>query len=151
MRTYSVDQLNNMTVVELREICRDNGIPKMAKARKDVIVAALSNFYGGQNQVQATPAAQTDTSRIPYVTANVHSFLKKDNSYQSMISVSCGAASSNYPVVGRTVGFIKATYREILNIDAAAGGVVNGKNVEDSYVLRSGDNLEFVRQAGTKG
>ena len=153
VKKYIRSELEEKTVAELREICRQLEIPKMGKARKDEIIYAISNFYNKTVEISknTTPAAEIDNSKIPYINANVHSFLKKDDTYQSLISVSCGAASSNYPVVGRTVGFIKATYREILNIDSNANGVVNGVLIEDSYILKSGDTLEFVREAGQKG
>jgi hypothetical protein len=77
--------------------------------------------------------------------------LKSDNNYQTLISVSCGAASSNYPVVGKSAGYVKATYREILNIETDAKAIVNGSEVNDSCILKSGDTLEFVRKAGVKG
>jgi hypothetical protein len=130
----------------------------MSKARKSDIIEAIVAFYDLQKPTKpvekdtykAEPVA-TDNSKVPYINANLHSFLKADKTYQTMVSVSCGAASSNYPVVGKSVGFVKATYREILNIVTDSKGVVNGDSVNDSYILKSGDTLEFVRQAGSKG
>lgn len=154
IRIFNNDELLEKTVAELREICKMYDIPKMAKARKDVIIEAIGAFYKSlknANSKETVSKKPVDNSKIPYITANLHSFIEKDDSYKSLISVSCGAASSNYPVVGRSVGFIKATYREILNIETDGVGVVNGVEVQDSYILKSNDVLEFVRQAGRKG
>jgi len=155
MRIFNTEELEAKTVTELRQICGQFGIPKMSKARKDDIIDEIEDFYT-KNIVKEEVdnnenTEEMDESKVPYINAHVHSFLKKDDTYESLVSVSCGASSSNYPVVGRTVGFIKATYREILNIDSTSNGVVNGVSVEDSYVLKSGDTLEFVRDAGSKG
>lgn len=159
MRTYTESELNNKTVAELREICRASNIPGMSKARKDIIVAKIIEGYPKPKNNEATCTTVTtstteknndDNGKLSYINANLHSFLE-NNSYKTLISVSCGASSSNYPVVGRSVGFVKATYKEILNINPEAEGIVNGVKVADSYVMKSGDTLEFVRKAGTKG
>jgi len=154
MRTYTESELNEKTVAELREICRAANIPGMSKARKDIIVGNLLEYYSKSNVTKTTTAGieknNDNKGKLPYVNANLHSFLE-DNTYKTLISVSCGASSSNYPVVGRSVGFVKSTYKEILNIDPASEGIVNGVKVADSYVMKSGDNLEFVRKAGVKG
>ena len=151
MKTYTNSELMEMTVVELRELCRRYNIVGMSKVRKDLLVNAIETYYedAGDNYC-SKETKKEDKSKVPYINANVHSFLKNDT-YQTLISVSCGAASSNYPVVGRSVGFVKATYREILNVETEATGVVNGESVADTYILKSGDNLEFVRKAGSKG
>jgi molybdopterin converting factor small subunit len=150
-KIFTQEQLEGKTVVELRELCRKYKLQSLSKARKDVIVDAIIEYYAGLNPASESKSYPTNNSRIPYVNAHVHSFLDGKDKYQSLITVSCGAASGNYPLVGRTVGFVKATYREILNIDDNANGVVNGKEQVDSYILKSGDSIEFIRKAGTKG
>jgi hypothetical protein len=149
--------LEAKNAAELREICKKYNIVGMSKARKDVMVSAIEAYYKevdpkAPKTSSATKAAPAEnTSKLPFINANLHSFLESNNSYKTLVSVSCGASSSNYPVVGRSVGFVKATYREILNVDNTAKGVVNGDEIADSYILKSGDVLEFVRKAGTKG
>jgi len=154
-KIYTEEELMEKTVAELRELCKGYNIVGMSKARKDDIIETILAFYDETEEYTEDDGNDDNCSdelndKVPYITANVHSILK-NNTYHSLISVSCGAASSNYPVVGRTVGFVKATYREILNVETDAKGVVNGVIVNDSQVLKSGDILEFVRQAGSKG
>jgi len=152
MKKLDRTQLEETTVAELREICKNFGITGMSKARKDDIIDAIEDYYEDnyEDEYVADDTDEPNEEKVPYINAQVHSFLQ-NNEYKSLISVSCGAASSNYPVVGKTVGFVKATYREILNIDTESMSVVNGENTPDSYTLKSGDVLEFVRTAGTKG
>jgi len=155
IKVYTEDQLTEKTVAELREICKKFGIIGMSKERKDVIIASINEFYQDQN----SPEPEEDTyysesapeEKVPYVNAHVHSYLDKNEQYQSLITVSCGAASGNYPLINKSVGFVKATYREILNIDDTSNAIVNGVEKSESYVLKSGDNVEFIRKAGTKG
>ena len=146
--------IEERSVLELREFCRMNEIPKMSKARKDDIIKAIKEFVEAKTAITPktviTNTKTSNTDKIPYLNTNVHTYMK-DKTYESLISVSCGAASSNYPVVGKTIGFVKAIYREILNIDLNSTGIVNGITQQDSYILKNGDVLEFVREAGTKG
>lgn len=153
VKVLTNEQLNKKTVIELRELCRKYDIAGMSKARKEDIIDALESLYSesnGGNDCSNDCYSTSDDSKLPFVNAQLHSFLENDQ-YKTLICVSCGAASNNYPVVGRSVGFVKATYREILNIDDSAEGIVNGVSKSDSYILKSGDILEFVRQAGKKG
>jgi hypothetical protein len=54
-------------------------------------------------------------------------------------------------IAGKTVGKVRGSLKTALNIDEKAKSLVNGKEVNDDYVLQPDDNLEFVRLAGTKG
>jgi hypothetical protein len=52
---------------------------------------------------------------------------------------------------GRTVAEVRGMLSQVLNIDAVAKPIVNGEQVEETYTLTSGDELEFVKASGTKG
>ncbi len=58
---------------------------------------------------------------------------------------------SQLPVVGRTIRAAARSLREVFNIHPDASAYVNGQIVDDAYVLRDGDCLEFVRTLGQKG
>lgn len=53
--------------------------------------------------------------------------------------------------VGHTVKAIKNAYRDTFNIPEIAKAFVDGEEVSDEYVLRSGEALEFVKESGRKG
>ena len=156
IKKMSIGEMEEKTCAELREICKSFKITGMSKARKDVITSALSQFFNtsgnkAENKTEKSSSNSAPTGRIGEIDAKLHSVLMNNNTYDTIISVSCGAASSKYPVAGRTAGFVKATYREILNIETTSKSIVNGDEVSDNYVLQKGDVLEFVRQAGRKG
>ena len=67
------------------------------------------------------------------------------------IQVSCGASSGAFPVEGKNVREVGEFLREVLNVDKLSTGLVNGKEVQGDYVLKSGDNLEFMKPSGRKG
>jgi hypothetical protein len=133
----------------LTRLCGAAGIAGMSKKRKDVIIDAILKAQ----TVQSDPDEYTSDSndRLASTSATVFSRSKDNEEYKTYISVSCGAASANYPVVGKTVAFVKDQYSEILNIESLSLNLVNGKEVDSSYVLKSTDVLEFVKKAGVKG
>jgi hypothetical protein len=67
------------------------------------------------------------------------------------IKVSYGVHSLDAAIAGKSVGEVRQALREPLNIDPRALALVNGRDVAASYVLKEGDQLEFVRLAGEKG
>ncbi len=73
------------------------------------------------------------------------------NKTTTTVHVSCGASSGNFPVAGRTVKEVGEFLREVLNVDSLSTGLVNGKDVDAGYVIKPGDNLEFLKPAGKKG
>lgn len=52
---------------------------------------------------------------------------------------------------GKTVGSVRKSLRDAFNIPGDATALVGGKEVGDDFVLASGQNLEFVKEAGVKG
>lgn len=52
---------------------------------------------------------------------------------------------------GRTVSDVRRTHSATLNIPTNATAFVDGEQVTNDYILEDGDELEFVRPAGTKG
>ena len=157
-RTYTYDALTTVkTVPELRAIARELGIPRMRKARREVIV---NSILEAQNSVQE-PAPQTSnvSSGVTPLTALDGEFtavLNRPNGENgsrttTTIRVSCGANADRFPVSGKSVGQVSELLREVLNVDRMAQGIVNGRPVEDDYVLQSGDTLEFLKPAGRKG
>ena len=52
---------------------------------------------------------------------------------------------------GKTVGSVKKSLREVFNIPGDAEALIEGKAVQDDFILEGGMNLEFVKEAGVKG
>lgn len=151
----SREELNEKSVIELRELCKKYNITGVSKERKSNIIDYIMNYY--ENYKSHTKESKKETVAINndkkpgIISTNIYSVLNEDNTYKSIVSVSSGAASGNYMVVGKTTGYVKELYKEILNIDTTAEPIVNGEKVLNSYVLKSGDVLEFLKPAGVKG
>jgi hypothetical protein len=67
------------------------------------------------------------------------------------VRVSYGVHHLDAAIAGKSVGEVRQALKEPLNIDPRALALVNGRDVASSYVLKEGDQLEFVRLAGEKG
>ncbi len=67
------------------------------------------------------------------------------------VKVSYGVHSLEAAIAGKSVGEVRQTLKEPLNIDPRALALVNGRDVAATYLLKEGDQLEFVRLAGEKG
>ncbi|MDP2045137.1 MAG: hypothetical protein Q8L00_02875 [Deltaproteobacteria bacterium] len=69
----------------------------------------------------------------------------------AMVKVSYGVHNLEAAIAGKSVSEVRQSLREPLNIDPRALALVNSRDVAASYILKQGDQLEFVRLAGEKG
>jgi hypothetical protein len=65
--------------------------------------------------------------------------------------VIAGAHLQSLPLVNQTVHTARQLLQASMNIGPQAMALVNGRPVTPEAVLRQGDTLEFVHQAGEKG
>jgi len=158
-RNYTSSQLEEMTVIQLRNMCQDFGIAGMSKKRKDIIIENLMiKMDKPATSVSMTKAPSSSPSSSKDEVYNgipTTVIITPDNSsrtgYSGTVRVSCGASSSKYNVVGKSVGAVSEILRGVLNIPTGANGIVNGENVRDSIILKDGDVLEYLKVAGKKG
>jgi len=69
----------------------------------------------------------------------------------SQVRVLYGVHAIEASLAGRTVADVRQALRQALNISPQAVAVVDGREVEEGFVLLAGQQLEFVRLAGEKG
>ena len=153
--TFTKDQLEAKTAVELKRMCVDElAIPGMTKKAKDVVIDSILGKFGASKATVAKAA--TPAAAIAGVAFNAQSVLTKPGApfgskTSTTIQVSCGASSGNFPVAGRSVKEVGDFLREVLNVDKLSTGLVNGKEVGAEYTLKPGDTLEYLKPAGKKG
>ena len=70
---------------------------------------------------------------------------------QDQVRVLYGVHSLEANLAGRTVADVRQALRQALNISPQAVAVVDGREVEEGFILLAGQQLEFVRLAGEKG
>ena len=159
--SYTQEYLNEKTAAELRAMCKNLGILGMSKKRKDILVAAIFTNESAEkitsNKItKVTPVKIANSGPVTAAQFGLQSILtspnaQKGNKTTTTIQVSCGANTSEFPVVGKTVGAVQEFLKEVLNIDRIATGQINGKSAEANYILAEGDVLEFIKPAGRKG
>lgn len=150
-----VIDFSEKTVAELRELCVRLGITGMSKARKDDLIDELEEYYATKT-AKSNKVVVGKSGTLTNITAGLDSYIdvdarSADDKYVTNISVSCGASSGNFAVVGKTVGQVSSFLKEVLNIDSLSVGVVDGEEVEDNYILKTGNSLEFLKAGGRKG
>ncbi len=67
------------------------------------------------------------------------------------VTVCHGPYSEDLPVGNMSVGEVRRRFSDRLDIDPQSQAVIDGNEVDDSTVLRGGQLLAFIRQAGEKG
>ena len=97
------------------------------------------------NEVQGFANANTDAPEA------VGSYLESLQS--QLVQVIYGASDGMHPVAGHNVSTVRQTLAEAYNIPADADAYLRGSNtpLEADYVLRPGESVQFVKQAGVKG
>ena len=157
---YTRANLEEMTVKELRRLCVDTlSIPGMTKKRKDIVVDAILKLQGpskGPKPSKTSIKPPIKTGPITEMDFSGKSVLKRPYGafgakMDTTIQVSCGASSGAFPVEGKSVREVGEFLREVLNVDKLSTGLVNGKEVQGDYKLKSGDSLEFMKPSGRKG
>jgi len=157
MAQYKRETLEDKTVRDLRQLVVKLGIPGFTKKPKSVIIDAIMAKHGVTGAAASIaadgPAAAKplDGVEATFQSSVTKPSLKKGERLSTTLQVSCGASSGRFPVAGRTVAEVGDFLREVLNVDKLSTGLVNGKEVDGSYVLKSGDTLEFLKPAGKKG
>lgn len=67
------------------------------------------------------------------------------------VRVQRGFHDENLPVGGMTVAEVRHRFADRFEIHPENRAFVNGHEVDETVVLRSGDRLDFMRDAGEKG
>jgi len=154
MAQYKRETLEGKTVRDLRQLVVKLGIVGYTKKPKDVIIDAIMAKHGVAGSIST--AAMVSDSGLSGVEATFQSSitkpdLAKRDRLSTTIQVSCGASTGRFPVTGRSVAEVGEFLREVLNVDKLSSGLINGKEVPADYILKAGDNLEFLKPAGKKG
>jgi hypothetical protein len=144
------ESLEEKTVAELRNMCRDLEITGMSKKRKSIIIDAImdASDSDGVANVSTTPITGI---RGAFQTNVTNPSMGKGGRLTTVVKVSSGASTGDFDVAGKTVGAVAEFLKEILNISSVSKGIVNGEEAKDDHVLQGGESLEFIQPAGTKG
>lgn len=166
---YTFDELMSKTNSELLTIAEGLGVRGCAKKAKSFIVSKIMDeltrlSYTDEEAVynddpcdeeldddldvpQGFDEIAGDNVRVT-TTVNVEN---TDTGDTGSATLSCGANTVKLDVVNKSIKDIIVIFKDVLNISNDAKTVVNGKPVEDNYRVKNDDNVEFVKNAGSKG
>jgi molybdopterin converting factor small subunit len=165
-RIFTREELEEKTAKELKRLCIDEyKLPGLSKKGKGIVINAILDFYRtldtselSHDDENITTTEQIDTKVTPInaMKFQMNSIITKPNAEfgdrnTTTIHVSCGASSGEFHVVGRTIFEISEFLREVLNVSTMAISLVNGKIVDNEYIVKEGDEVEFLKPAGQKG
>jgi len=159
MATYKRETLEAKTSKDLKAMCvHELNIPGVTKKDKGTVIDAIMAKYGRKTKAKVAKKAvvKKGTGPLTGLSFSANSQLTNKSApfgsrTTTTVHVSCGASSGNFPVSGKTVQEVGDFLREILNVDKLSTGLVNGQAVAADYIIKTGDNLEFLKPAGKKG
>lgn len=103
------------------------------------------------SQDRMTDKTEPAKATTAYQAPNIDAALSRATTVTRDVRVIHGANSGYYNLQGKTVGMVRKSLREVFNIPGDAEAMIAGKQVGDDFVLDGGQNLEFTKEAGTKG
>lgn len=94
----------------------------------------------------------SEQKAVGFQAPNVEGSLHAARQAANRILVIHGANSQYFDnLVGKTVGSIKKSLRDVFNLAGDSPAQVGNKEVGDDYVMIGGQTLEFGKEAGVKG
>ena len=70
---------------------------------------------------------------------------------RSSVLVNSGPFHEWLPVSGMTVGEVRSRFRDVLGLPPDSQAVLDGRDVADDTVIRTGQSLTFSNRVGEKG
>lgn len=129
-KIYSKAELKQMTRLQVYKAAKAASVPfKQGDDPAELIPKILVAQGSSETESSSTPKSSDRTETVMVVS---------------------GAAVSHVAVAGRSVKDVRTAMRDRLNIGSDAKARVNGSEVGGDVVLKAGDELEFVKPAGSK-
>ena len=150
---YTAEMLEKKTRDELRAICDKLDIHVNSKSTKTFMIDEILDKDHDDESDRNTYNEEGPEypGGIDSISSVVHAHKSSGNDLNLLVSVSCGASSGNFPVVGKTVSEVSETLKSILNISTSGEPIVNGSPVGLEYKVKLGDVVEFVTVTSRKG
>jgi len=153
-RTYTERELERMTAKQIKKVAVQEGCTGIYRLGKDEAIEYFMNWQ--EDRAEERELVEDLHDPLTGVSGRFQSTVTNPGGAPghrttTTVQVSCGANAGPFEVVGRSVTEISELLREVLNIESSATPLVNGRAVAGSYVIKVGDNLEYMKPAGRKG
>lgn len=90
-------------------------------------------------------------SNVGATTSQATATIARTQQMMEKVLVVHGANQRYFDLAGKDVGSVRKSLREAFNIPGDAEARVDGKEVNDEFVLDNGQHVEFTRKSGSKG
>ena len=104
-----------------------------------------------QDRIESGGYVPPKTSTDIYKPSDIDGTLARANDALKQVRLVHGANDLYENIEGKTVGWARKKYKEILNLPSDAEAFVAGKSVSDDFILEGSQQLEFTKDAGVKG
>lgn len=94
---------------------------------------------------------QRHSREIPAAAGGLGSLFAETNEPAGLVTVAVGPYVERLPLGNSTVAEVRNRFCQRFDIDPRSQAVVDGHEVGDETVLRTGQTLMFVHKAGEKG
>ncbi len=159
-KKYTQQILEGKTVNELKQIVRNMGIVGVLKKRKDIIIDSILNNStspkkqsGGSKKPSSKKSVSSKVILSGSFTSESIRSLNSPFGYKSTSSVRvvCGVNSKSFDIEGLSIYNSLQRVSSTFNVDlTSVMPVVNGKEQNLDYIIKKGDELEFVIPSGSK-
>jgi len=153
-RNYHERDLEKMTAKQIKKVAVEAGCTGIYKMNKDDAIEYFINWQ--EDRAEELEAISELRDPLTGIAGRFKSTIVNPNGapgtrLSTTVQVSCGANAGPFEVIGRSISEVSDLLREVLNIESSATPLVNGRAVSAGYVLKVGDNLEFLKPGGRKG
>jgi hypothetical protein len=153
-RNYTERELEKMTAKQVKKVAVEAGCTGIYKMSKDDAIEYFINWQEERaDELEAIGDLHDPLTGVAgrFKSTVVNPDGAPGTRVSTTVQVSCGANAGPFEVIGRSIAEVSDLLREVLNIESTATPLVNGRAVSNSYVLKVGDNLEYMKPAGRKG
>lgn len=103
-----------------------------------------------QERMDSTGESQSRPA-TSYTSPDIGDTMNRVNSTMRKCRVVHGANEGYFEIEGKNVGQVRKSLRDVFSIPSDAVALIDGKTVQDDFIMAAGQQLEFNKEAGTKG
>jgi hypothetical protein len=104
-----------------------------------------------QNDYRHNQQQQPETSKKAAQSDVRAELTKKAAQTNTKVRVVHGSNEQYFDLAGKDVAYVRKNLRDVFNIPKDAAVWVNGKSVDEDFILQPSQSVEFLKSAGVKG
>ncbi len=98
-----------------------------------------------------SPGVSPSRPATSYQSPDIGDTLNRVSNTMKKCRVVHGANEGYFEIEGKNVGQVRKSLRDVFSIPSDAVALIDGKTVNDDFIMEAGQQLEFNKETGTKG